>query len=106
MIRVYILIGVVVALVGSHWWAYHKGYVTADQSAKVASLQVQLDEANRRNAAKDRVAEELREETERRAAEVQTLSEQVNDYADILKSRDDGGCALSPDDVERLRSIR
>lgn len=107
MIRVYITLAVVAALVASHWWAYGRGYSAADQTARVQSLTLQLEEANKRNAAKDRVARALREDSERTADEIETLSEQVQDYADLLATRDDGDvCRLDRDDVDRLRAIR
>ncbi len=89
--------------------AFGAGWLTAKMDAraerKIAELQAQNSalRADLRNA--EIAADFAFQQTKAQAAETLTLEQKVASYEAVLAARPDNACALTDDDVGRLRGI-
>lgn len=100
--------GVCLAFGGGYW----KGYAAADRAADVRQLEESLQraraeqaEAVRQSMAAIRIATESAQRQREAETQVAALQAEIDSYADEIKARPDGGCALGPSDVRRLRGL-
>ncbi len=121
----YLLLAAVFIWIASAGGGYIKGLSDCGAKNEIAQLEREsnalrqaLTEAKRRSEVKDRVAEQLREATQARDAEIESLEQKARDYEQLLADRPQGDeadgensscpsdCRLSADDVKRLQDIR
>jgi small-conductance mechanosensitive channel len=109
----WVLLGVLLALLGTAGAAYVKGRRDADRSAEIAiqaatihSLQAALQEQRRQAAANQLIADAASAREEAMRALADDMQAEIDDYVRRLEqARAPAECALDQSDVDRLRHL-
>ena len=108
----WVILGVLLAVLGSGAGGYIKGHRDADRSAEIAAVNRELATARasllmveaQARAAQD-IAKEAAERQKAAEADIADMQAEIEDYARIVDGQKDCSCSFSADDVKRLRDI-
>jgi len=119
MLRPYLLLVAVLALVGSFIGGYLRGYHAGNNEEKVVALQQEnsvlaaqlastreaLDTQWKQVLASDTALNEAANRADLIQADAEALQKKVSDYENQIRAAVDKHCALNRSDVQRLRDI-
>ncbi len=109
----WVILGVILTVLAAGGGGYVKGYLDADRSAEIETLErnkkateAQLQEVRRQAQAAQDIADRANEKARAAAKVAADKDAEIEDYVRRLEQPRPGcDCSISADDVERLRRI-
>lgn len=104
MLNPYVILAAAAIVFGAYVTGHYKGYSEADQRARVAELQADLNAARQDLAAEQTAAEMSRRAADENQRTAAASQKRLEDYeAELQKRGDANRCRLGPDDIIRLQ---